>query len=88
MTIPFETLYGMELLATVHWLVNNEPALKDDPAAIMHEVHSWNAHKQAFIPHHIQTTYSRLCEAGWLAPAPRRCSRSVMTIDCRTENVF
>jgi O-acetyl-ADP-ribose deacetylase (regulator of RNase III) len=62
----FETPYGMELLATVHWLVNDEPALKDDPAAIVRAVHSWNAHKQAFIPHHIQTAWSRLREAGWL----------------------
>ncbi len=48
--------------------MNNEPALKDDPAAIVREVHNWNAHKQAFIPHHIQTAYSRLRAAGWLAP--------------------
>jgi O-acetyl-ADP-ribose deacetylase (regulator of RNase III) len=64
----FETPYGMELLATVHWLVNDEPALKDDPAAIVRAVHSWNAHKQAFIPHHIQTAWSRLREVGWLEP--------------------
>jgi O-acetyl-ADP-ribose deacetylase (regulator of RNase III) len=64
----FETPYGMELLATVHWLVNEAPALKDDPTAIVRAVHSWNAHKQGFPAHHIQTAWSQLCESGWLEP--------------------
>jgi hypothetical protein len=64
----FETPYGMELLATVHWLVNDEPALKDDPTAIVRAVHSWNEHKQGFPAHHIQTAWSQLCQSGWLEP--------------------
>lgn len=64
----FETPYGMELLATVHWLVNEEPALKDDPTTIVHAVHSWNAHKQGFPAHHIQTAWSQLRASGWLDP--------------------
>lgn len=68
----FETPYGMELLATVHWLVDEAPALKDDPAGIVGAVHSWNEHKRSFAPHHIQTAWTRLRESGWFAP---RCSR-------------
>jgi hypothetical protein len=62
----FETPYGMELLATVHWLVNEAPALKDDPTAIVRAVHSWNEHKQGFPAHHIQTAWSQLRDSGWL----------------------
>ena len=56
----FETPYGMELLATVHWLVSHDPTLKDDLAVIVREVHDWNTHKQGFLPHHIETAWSRL----------------------------
>ncbi len=64
----FETPYGMELLATVHWLVSDEAALTDDPAALVRAVYSWNAHKQTFMPHHIQAAWSRLKDTGWLDP--------------------
>lgn len=64
----FETPYAMELLATVHWLVNEDPELRDDPTAIVRAVHSWNEHKQGFPAHHIQTAWSQLRESGWLEP--------------------
>jgi O-acetyl-ADP-ribose deacetylase (regulator of RNase III) len=64
----FETPYGMELLATVHWRVNEEPSLKDDPIAIVRAVHGWNEHKQEFPPQHIQTAWSQLRDSGWLEP--------------------
>lgn len=64
----FETPYGMELLATVHWLVNEAPALSDDLAATVRAVHRWNAHKRGFPARHIQTAWSQLRESGWLDP--------------------
>jgi hypothetical protein len=62
----FETPYGMELLATIHWLVHDQPTLKDDSIGIVRAVHSWNEHKKGFPPHHIETAWSRLKETSWL----------------------
>jgi O-acetyl-ADP-ribose deacetylase (regulator of RNase III) len=69
----FETPYGMELLATVHWVatqpdVNSEPPVQDVEAAIS-AVHRWNARKQwLFMPEHIQTAWDHLSQLGWLGP--------------------
>lgn len=62
----FETPYGMELLATVHWV-----ATESDPKAgsdfIVSAVHAWNKRKaQTFSPAHIRTAHSQLLELGWL----------------------
>lgn len=67
----FETPYGMELLATVHWVAHQPSpgsvgqALTPDQA-IAH-VHSWNPRKRSvFRPEHIRAAWSRLAEAGWM----------------------
>ncbi len=41
----FETPYGMELLASVHWVgVHSKPTAKDAAEAVI-KVHSWNERK-------------------------------------------
>jgi O-acetyl-ADP-ribose deacetylase (regulator of RNase III) len=63
----FETPYGMELLATVHWVAQEDPAAKTDPEAAVSDVHAWSEHKRArFQPRHIQASWERLREQGWL----------------------
>src|SRR5260370_24310796 len=50
----FETPYGMELLASVHWAASstaNEQRLDQDQ--VLEQVHSWNEHKKIFRHHHI-----------------------------------
>lgn len=42
----FEEPYGMELLSTVHWLIKEDPSLKDDPQAIVDQVQAWNSRKK------------------------------------------
>ena len=63
----FETPYGMELLATVHWVAQENSAAKVDPAVAVQDVHAWNARKQArFQPAHIEVAWQRLHTQGWL----------------------
>lgn len=63
----FETPYGMELLATVHWVAHHAAnrAASDD-AAIM-AVQAWSARKmRMFKPQHIRIAWQRLMQSGWL----------------------
>lgn len=67
----FETPYGMELLATVHWVAHRpsprmaQPAA-DVPEAVAH-VHAWNPRKRSvFKPEHVEVAWHRLAEAGWM----------------------
>ncbi|HEU4663731.1 MAG TPA: DNA methyltransferase [Dokdonella sp.] len=68
----FESPYGMELLATVHWVAAN-----DDPAATtldeaVERIHAWTMRKQRTMPReHIELAWNRLRDLGWLGtPAP------------------
>lgn len=63
----FETPYGMELLATVHWVATHgdAPARSNDEA--VRAVHAWNARKaRMFSAQHIDTAWQQLHEQGWL----------------------
>ena len=65
----FESPYGLELLATVHWAATNEDAVAakdvDRATAIVRE---WSARKaELFTPKHVGAAWRRLAEAGWLA---------------------
>ncbi len=63
----FETPYGMELLATVHWAALECAATRDDVDRVVATVHAWNERKAAtFTPKHIRTAYEQLCALGWL----------------------
>lgn len=63
----FETPYGMELLASVHWVATsdrNEKQIDDDQAVDL--VHWWNEHKKIFRPDHIRAAWNRLSKEGWI----------------------
>jgi O-acetyl-ADP-ribose deacetylase (regulator of RNase III) len=63
----FETPYGMELLASVHWVATNrdlEETINDTRAVEL--VHSWNEHKKIFRPNHIKAAWTRLREEAWI----------------------
>ncbi len=67
----FETPYGMELLATVHWVAvkggRNGDAPVETSADAVGKVHSWNPRKQKiFHPRHIHVAWRRLEDEGWL----------------------
>ena len=63
----FESPYGMELLATVHWVAHNEPFAQDLPEAVA-AVRGWNERKQRLLQEpHIAIAWQRLKDNGWLA---------------------
>lgn len=67
----FETPYGMELLATVHWVATQEPRARNVDDAIA-AVRNWNARKRAVLrEHHIRIAWDRLDKGRWFGPVRR-----------------
>jgi O-acetyl-ADP-ribose deacetylase (regulator of RNase III) len=67
----FETPYGMELLATVHWVAHYGGRQGEAPAADVdaatNVVHAWNPRKQnIFKPDHIRAAWMQLAQRGWM----------------------
>lgn len=63
----FESPYGLELLATVHWLIDRNPALADDLPELARRVQSWTPRKRRiFGDDHIATAARILVDRGWV----------------------
>jgi len=64
----FETPYGLELLASVHWLaVHASPPAKDKDGAV-EGIAAWNERKQRmFRAEHIRLAWDRLAAEQWIA---------------------
>jgi O-acetyl-ADP-ribose deacetylase (regulator of RNase III) len=60
----FETPFGMELLATVHWVAVHDGARTVDEA--VDSVYQWNDRKRAFEPRQIRLAWDVLDAGGWL----------------------
>lgn len=61
----FETSFGLELLATVHWVMIHENA---KPKDVVDKVHAWNESKEErFSPYQINVAFQTLQNKGWLA---------------------
>ena len=63
----FETPYGLELLATVHWVATREGA--DTPEKALVRIHNWNDRKKAFTQRQVGIAFDTLKAKGWLAAA-------------------
>lgn len=63
----FETPFGLELLATVHWVVKHENATSAEDVAA--KVYAWDDRKKRFSPRQIGIAYDTLREKGWLTAA-------------------
>ena len=62
----FQSPYGMELLATVHWVATREPDVRTLDQAI-HAVHAWNERKANLMPApHVRAAWDRLASQHWL----------------------
>ncbi|MDO4636490.1 MAG: macro domain-containing protein [Lautropia sp.] len=61
----FESPYGLELLATVHWVMSREGATQHD--SVERLVYDWNARKKQFTPRQLAIAEERLRSQGWLA---------------------
>lgn len=63
----FESPFGLELLASVHWVAAQENALASDD--IVQKIHSWNERKQQFTPRQIALANQALNDKNWLNAA-------------------
>lgn len=60
----FESPFGLELLATVHWVMNNEnPGSLDD---VVQKTYSWNDRKKRFTKRQIALAAQVLSQHGWV----------------------
>ena len=63
----FETPFGLELLATVHWVITDEGARNVDEA--VQKTYSWNTRKSMFYRDQIALACETLREKDWLPDA-------------------
>lgn len=64
----FETPFGLELLSTVHWVIQQEGARS--PRDIVAATHGWNERKQRFSRDQILIVRDVLARKGWLDTPP------------------
>ena len=64
----FETPFGLELLATVHWVARHESAGRN-PAEVVERTYAWNDRKRQFTPRQIGIALNVLNKQGWLEAA-------------------
>lgn len=64
----FESAYGLELLATVHWLATRSSVVDDE--ALARQVWEWSPRKaRMFTAEHVQTALETLRSLNWLPAA-------------------
>ena len=59
----FESSFGLELLATVHWIVVQEGAASADD--VVRRIHAWGDRKKRFTPRQIRIALDVLFRKGW-----------------------
>lgn len=63
----FQSPYGLELLATVHWIVHHETPNASKVTEAIDLIHQWNLSKKIrFSPQHIETTWNHLSKLNWI----------------------
>lgn len=71
----FETPYGLELLASTHWVSTHHEGAAEDPQLAIRVVREWTPRKKhLFQDAHVRDAWQRLHETGWLK-APATISR-------------
>jgi len=74
----FETPYSMELLASVHYVVQENPAIANDVNAVITVVRSWTQRKEKlFTPEHIKVAWQHLHDKGWLTAVTQPATTQV-----------
>ena len=61
----FESSFGLELLATVHWILQHEPVRSKDE--VVRHTYAWNERKQQFTRRQIALAVDVLIDKGWSA---------------------
>lgn len=60
----FESSFGLELLATVHWVVNENSSATDDEIITL--TYAWNQRKEMFSERQIRIALKTLRNKGWI----------------------
>ncbi len=60
----FESAFGLELLATVHWVAAERPSA--NVQAITDDIYAWNPRKRQFSPRQISLAIRTLRDKGWI----------------------
>lgn len=68
----FETPFGLELLATVDWIVREDGRVSAED--VRNAVYGWNARKRCFTPRQIDLAHKRLEDHKWLRSLRNQCS--------------
>ncbi|MDR1077214.1 MAG: macro domain-containing protein [Propionibacteriaceae bacterium] len=67
LTSGFDSMYGMELLGTTHWLARHENVSPDDPAEVARQIAVWTKRKsKLFTQPHVESALRRLRDLGWI----------------------
>ncbi len=62
----YEDPYGMELLSSVHWVMQHDAAAREDVEAAIGAVQAWNDRKKRVLkPEHLRKAWTRLKEQRW-----------------------
>jgi O-acetyl-ADP-ribose deacetylase (regulator of RNase III) len=62
----YESPYGLELLSSVHWVMQHYPDARESSAAAASRVREWNIRKRKiFKEQHLEMAWHRLKDAGW-----------------------
>ncbi len=61
----FESSFGLELLSTVHWVLEHDALASQDE--LVAAVYAWSERKKRFFPQQIELAASVLTEKGWAA---------------------
>jgi hypothetical protein len=62
----FEDPYGLELLSSVHWVMQQYPEANVAPESAIEAVYNWNAHKRRTLKkEHILAAWQRLKKQDW-----------------------
>jgi hypothetical protein len=60
--------YGLELLASVRWIANENPTARKDVELLVEEVRGWTRRKgRMFTEKHIRSAWETLRDKGWMA---------------------
>ena len=67
LVLGFETPYGLEMLATLHWVAQEDPNAAVDCQTAIQRVQAWSDRKKAlFKPDHLEIAWKHLKAEGWL----------------------
>lgn len=64
----FESAFGLELLATVHWVMTREDAASDED--VVTRTYAWGDRKRQFSENQLRIARRVLMERGWIGGAP------------------